>query len=180
MQYSEIKTFRTLVEERGLKSNGSTLFVTISPNPRTMVPCQLTRYKWHGLEKKPKIYDVKRPYGMLKQDVQYQYCIKCLMEDYMEWLGDDAQLVGVAELNESGNVHLHMLINSANVKNDVQLAIFRRDVLNGYRTQQNLKNMKARDFMNNIVFLNKHWKDIEDYLMKDQDKMLPRFKNYYL
>jgi len=173
MNYS-IVAFDSLVEESQFITDSRTLFVTISPNPRTMVEC-IVKNKTHGTRQS------KRPYGLLQQDIQYQYCLKVLKEDYLGLFSDAAQLFGVTELNECGNVHLHMLINAPNITNDVHLAIFRRDILNSYRTQQNLTKgrLNARDYMNNIVFVDPNKFD-PDYFMKQQNQMLPRFKNYFL
>lgn len=168
--------FDALVAERQTDINANTLFVTISPNPMAKVECIMKNLKTG------KNRTVKRPYGMVPQRIQYQYCLKVLSEDYLPWLSDDVQLLGIAELNESGNVHFHMLINDKKIRNMVRLQVFRRDVLNGVRTQQNILRckMNARDWMNNIVFVTKSERDILDYFMKDQDMMLPEFSNYYL
>lgn len=173
LKYS-IFDVRSLVAVRQ-KLGSTTVFVTLSPNASTKVECILK-------DKYGKCRTVKRPYGMLKQDIQYQYCLKCFQEDYGEWLSDEVILTGVAELNERGNVHLHILIDDPNIVNDTQLQIFRRDILNGWRTQQNISKGKAgrpKDWMNNIVWLTKPAKDIMDYMTKQQDTMLPRFPAFY-
>lgn len=174
LNFSELP-FDALVAERQLSVCSTTMFVTISPNPSTKIECILT-----GANRKSRT--VKRPYGTMRQDHQYKYCLQCFQEDYFEWLSDDVELCGVAELNENGNVHLHILINDPHIYNDVQMQVFRRDVLNGYRTQQNIIKGKvnAKDWMNNIVFLTKSKVDIVSYFMKDQQLMLPRFKNFFL
>lgn len=174
MNYT-IVAFCSLVAERRDLIDKASLFITISPNPSTRVDCLIK-------DRTGKTRTVKRPYGTLKQDIQYKYCIKCLTSDYIEWLSDDAALVGVAELNERGNVHLHMIIKDKHIINEVQLQCLRRDVLNGYMTQQNIIKGKvnAKDWMNNIVFVNKSKEDIVEYFMKSQNEMLPRFQNYYL
>lgn len=167
--------FDALVAERQFHITSTTLFVSISPNPSTMIECILKN-------RQGRTRNVKRPYGTLRQDIQYQYCLKCLTEDYFEWLSDDAQLIGIAELNERGNVHLHLLINDHTKRNNVQLQVFQRDILNGWRTQQNIikRRVNPIDWMNNIVFVTKSKQDILDYFMKNQSEILPRFKNYFL
>jgi len=78
---------------------------------------------------------------------------------------------------------MHILINDPRINNTVKLQMFRRDVLNGARTQQNIVKGKtnARDWMNNIVFLTKTRSDIIEYFMKDNPAMLEAgFDNYYL
>lgn len=175
LRYSVVP-FDTLVEERQVKIDSQALFVTISPNPNVNVECVMKN-------KTGKTRNVKRPYWSLKQDLQYEYCMKCFKEDYCEFLSQDTKLVGISELNKRGDVHLHMIINDPCIKNDVNLQCFRRDILNSFRTQQNIikgKAGKAKDWMNNIVFVNTSKDDIVQYFMKNQEDMLPRFKNYYL
>lgn len=170
-----IKAFGPLVEERGFRIDCYTIFVTISPSPYVKVEMIMK-----NREGKQRV--VKRPYGMCKQDHQYLYCMKCLQDDYIELISDKAQLIGIAEMNKSGNIHLHLLINDPMIRNTVQMEIFRRDVLNGWKTQQNIKagNTKGRDWMNNIVYVNQSKEDIVHYFMKQQHEMLPRFPNYML
>lgn len=165
--------FGSLVAERQFLMHSKTLFVTISPNPHVKVEC-IAR------NSQGKFRNLKRPYGTIPQDLQYKYCIKMFYEDYNEWLGDDPEIIGIAELNEHGNIHLHILINSKIIQNNTQLQIFRRDVLNGKWTQKHLFKKTAKDWMNNIVFLTKSKDEIIEYFMKQQDEMRTRFNNYYL
>lgn len=167
--------FDSLVKERHFGIDNKTLFITISPNPSTFVDCVLKN-------KMGKIRNQKRPYGMLKQDIQYQYCLKCLREDYFEWFSDDVELIGIAELNQRGNVHFHIVVNDPYITNEVQLQVFRRDILNGFRTQQNISKGKVsgKDWMNNIVYVNVIEDEITEYFMKQQHEMLPKFQNIYL
>ena len=167
------KAFDLLVAERPRKIVSTTLFITISPNPRTMVEI-IAR------NKNGRVRQFKRPYGMLRQIDQYQYCMKVLKDDYYEWLSDHYEIIGVPELNETGNIHLHMIINDPSIKTDVDLQMLRRDILNSPRTQRNIIKTKvnAKDWMNNIVYVTESEKDIIDYMMKQQSQMLQHFNNY--
>lgn len=166
--------FDSLVEERRFFIGATTVFVTVSPNPTTLLPITQT----HTITGKKK--KVKRPYGMLKQSVQYNYCIEIIKEDYIPWLEqNDYELMGVPELNENGNVHFHFLLNSKAIKNDTDLQIFRREILCGTRTQENIsKGKHSKDWMNNIVFVTRPKGDIIKYLMKTQNETLSHFPNY--
>ena len=174
LKYSKIQV-STLVGDAEFSNLLPIMFVTISPNPKLKLNCMARK---NGTNK---MRNIKLPYGMAKQRLQYDYCIKILREDYMAWLSDDVKIVGVAELNKDGNIHLHMLIQDKNIRNDVQLQVFRRDVLNGWHTQQNIRTgMNGRDWMNNIVFLNTTIKDITSYLEKDNENIRELFDNYFL
>lgn len=174
MELSE-KPFDTLVVERHQPIVSTTLFITVSPNPRTSV-------KFIARGPNGKVKEMKRPYGTMRQIHQYQYCIDVLKKDYISSLSSDAHIVGVAELNEQGNVHLHFIVNDPMIQNEVQLQCFRREILNSPRTQQNIIKTKvnARDWMNNIVYVTKTKSDIIEYCMKQQNQMLPVFKNYFI
>lgn len=169
-----IKAFDPLVEERGFKIDAHTIFVTISPNPKVPVEYIVTNKETR------KKRTMRRPYGMLRQDEQYKYCKKVLQSDYIESLSKDCHIVGVAELNKTGNIHFHLLINDITVRNDVQLQVLRRDILNSVYTTKNIRagSTNGRDYMNNIVFVTESEASIRDYFMKDQESMLPRFPNY--
>lgn len=180
--YSEL-AFANLVAERprkadstvkGFKMVNSTMFITISPNPTTRVPCIIRQT--NGKPKK-----TFRPYGMLSQRLQFEYCIKCFKQDHMEWYSEEVSLIGVPELNKRGDVHLHILVNEPTIRTETALQIYRRDVLMSPRTQENIVKgkYKATDYMNNIVFLTVTTKEITDYFMKQQSEMLEHFKNFF-
>jgi len=153
------------------KGNKQKIFCTISPNPNTLHEC----YKTH----QGKISKVKIPYGKLQQKVQYEYCHRILERCYVPFLSDDAIIIGTWELNKSGNVHFHFLIQDKIIHNPTQLAIFQRNVLNCEETIRNMsKGKKMVDYMNNIVYLTKPLKDIIKYMDKDYDDNKDIFPNY--
>lgn len=176
MNYSQLP-FASLVEERGFKGYSYTLFITVSPNPQALVSTKI-RNRNTG-----KISAVKRPYGLLPQRVQKKYCEDVLLFDYFDGIIDrDYEYVGVYELNSSGNVHAHFLLNCRGLTDDVQLAIFRRDILNGFYTQQSIKKgqLNPKDWMNSIVRLTKPLEEVVTYLSKTNADMLNGgFLNYY-
>lgn len=149
---------------------GYTMFVTISPNPRTK----------HSIQRRNpetrKMVTCQMAYGMLPQRVQYAYCMKVLKECYLTHCIDPI-VVGCAELNTDGNVHFHFLLKDPDIKNDVMLQVFRRSILNCPTV---LKNFKGKDYMNNIVNLTKTKEDIVKYMDKDHDDIKEVFDNYYL
>ena len=105
MEISQTKIgVRALVEERprfSTRSNGKdpyVLFITVSPNPNTMI----------SVTKGDTV--MKARYGRLPQRVQYNYCLKHVQQTYLEWC-EDPVMVGTVELNKHGDVHLHFLFN---------------------------------------------------------------------
>lgn len=170
------RAFSTLVGERQNLIASTTLFITISPNPKAPVECIMKSVKTG------KNAVVKRLYGTLPQKIQYEYCMKVFVEDYGEWFSNDVQIVGAPEFNKDGNVHFHIVVKDPKIRNEVQLQMLRRNVYNGVRTQQNMctRHGKRIDWMNNIVFVTKSKQDIIDYVMKDQDMILEHFDNFYV
>lgn len=166
-----------LVESCRNLFNSQSLFVTISPNPKTL----------HNVSsKKRKSY--RLPYGKLTQRLQYEYCIRYIKRTYLQFLSRDTKLLGTCEINKSGNIHMHFLISDPAMVNDYQLQILRRDILNCEDTIKNMvKNRKMTDYMNNIVFLNKPLDEIIEYMDKDYAIKFPLmvdevdyYKNYYV
>jgi hypothetical protein len=154
---------------------GKPIFVTISPNPKTKHIC--LRHKKSN---------IKLPYGKLPQEVQYEYCIRILKQCYLQLLSGSYTVYGTWELNQDNNVHLHFLIDSEKIQTDYDLNIFRRDILCCPLVFMNLNKLKSHDYMNNIVFLNKPFEDIIEYMDKDNDQKINlssvyehSFKNYY-
>lgn len=157
LKFSDL-AFAPLVEERrknGLFPREHSIFHTISPNPSTM----LEIYKGRRL--------LKMKYGTLPQRVQYDYCVKCVNESVIPFLPEGSTLVGIAELNQQGHVHFHMLIGSPSIRSDQALHIYRRDVSLCPLSIKNRKNVDARDFMNNIVFAD-DIDEIIDYCSTDE------------
>lgn len=170
IEYSN-KAVDTLVEDRPFFKSRSTVFVTISPNPKTKHPC------WR-VSPEGKRITCKCAYGHLPQKEQYAYCLKILRACYLPFLSLETKLVGTWELNGSGDVHLHILFRDPDLNNDTQLSIFRRDIANCTLVTMNKNKMKDKDYMNNIVFLNKPLEDVIVYMDKDYDMNCEIFKNY--
>lgn len=148
------------------------LFVTISPNPKTVIGRGPT----------------KKCYGGMTIQEQYQYCMRIFQSIYLKFLGlETPEYVGTWELNQSGKVHLHFLILSDTIKNDYQLKAMRQDIWGHELTQANLsakhyKDKKtAKDVMNHIVFLTESIHKILEYLDKDHHQkieLMPQRKMY--
>jgi len=153
------------------KSTTVKMFCTISPNPNTLHPCTMMR--------KGKRVNVKIPYGKLKQVIQYEYCTRIIERCYVPFLSEQAQLIGTWELNKTGNVHFHFIILDPLIHNKTQLEIFRRNVLNCEDVVKNMaKGKKMTDYMNNIVFIDKPFKDVVTYCDKEYDMNKDIFMNY--
>lgn len=154
------------------KYEGTPVFVTISPNPKSLHTIIRT------------INDVrmeaKVQYGTLPQKVQYEYCMRVIERCYN--YSDDTKMFGSWELNKEGNVHMHFLFFDKNIKTDVDLKILQRDIYNCPETIRNFakckKNSKPTDWMNSIVYLNKPLKEVYDYIIKDVDKCMHVFPYY--
>jgi len=167
---------RALVAERPIllaHPKQRVIFATVSPNPMTRHACIK---KVNG-----KVLNLKMPYGMMTQRLQYDYIIKYIRSCYLPFLDGNVSLVGTWELNKQGNVHFHMLIQADNIQSDIQLQIFRRDVYNCVMTIDNMNVIKKKhtvpiDYMNNIVYMTDSIEQRLDYMDKDYDKT---FNNIY-
>jgi len=165
------QSVRTLVADRP-RGWLRPMFITISPNPRV---------KHDTLKVSPsgKKVTVKLPYETLPQRLQYDYCRRIVERCYLPFLSKDSYVVGTWELNSSGNVHFHLLIDDPKIKNDTHIMMFRRDILNCEPVLRNIKpGKKMVDYMNNIVFVDKPISELVDYMDKDYDKNSDIFSNY--
>lgn len=169
------EAFESLVGERRELWEGYTLFCTISPNPKTKHKCLIRKVNKNGREFRA---TVQMPYGKLRQAQQYEYCLRVLEKDYLEFL-ENPKVFGVAELNKDGNIHLHFLLKADNLINDTQLNVFRRDVSLCVEVLRNAPK-KGIDYMNNIVRLTKSKKDIIDYMNKCNKDNVKLFNNFTL
>lgn len=140
-----------------------TVFVTISPNPKVKHPVIRTIKTPGG---KRKEVTMMLPYEKLPQKVQYDYCIRRLRKDYIEFL-PDCSVLGTWELNKQGNVHIHFLLSHDNFNNPKYIHVFRRDVLNCLEVMRNISKKADKDYMNNIVMLDRPAKDVMEYMDKE-------------
>lgn len=173
------KAFDLLVGERQFKIVPmKTIFVTVHPNPQVLVD---TRCRMVSKLDKTKIKykDIKKPYALLPQKSQYDYCMQYIETSYLQFIQGDYEMLGVVEFDGCDNIHAHFLINADRINDSVELGMLRRDILNDPITIKNLKTKHSKDWMNSIVFVNDSEDDRIDYFMKDQDKILKHFKNYY-
>lgn len=143
----------------------SPLFVTVSPNPMTK----------HTIVKRNREHKI--PYKMLPQKIQYDYCLRIVERVYNN--STSTLIYGSCELNESGNVHFHFILDDPNIRNKTDITIFQRDVMNSPSVFLNLsKGKNPRDYMNNIVFINKPINEIYDYIHKDIEDNIRHFPIY--
>ena len=158
---------RTLVAERPNLGGPFTLLWTVSPNPRAKVDAIKAGKS------------IKLEYGKLRQCLQMDYLHKYLTRAVIPTLEmyEPFELVGTTELNQHGDLHLHMIVKSSVIKNDTTLHMLRRDVLNDPIVQRHL-GRKGTDYMNNIVEITDPFDSVVTYLEKDQDKNIEWFPNY--
>lgn len=144
------------------------LFCTISPNPN----------KTHAIFKtiKGKRVTVQMPYGKLPQRVQHDYCMRVL-KHYV--YTDETKIFSTWELNQSGNVHLHLIMSDPKINNDTMLKMFQRDILNCEIVMKNLSK-KMVDYMNSIVKVNDTIAKRITYMTKDMKDNLPIIPYYCL
>lgn len=160
-----------LVEVRRIFDDATTMFVTISPNPNRMHSVQ--RISDRGRKCK-----VNLKYCMLKHDEQYNYLMEYIRKVYNPWL-TDASMIWTFELNGAGNLHVHMLVKDRFIKNDYDLNVFRRNVMNETETLFNMvKSKNPRDYMNNIVYVTKPIEEVVDYLFKDYEQSCDHFPGW--
>lgn len=179
LQFSKEALF-TLVEQ--CRRKGDTfrpVFWTVSPNPNTMIATMARAVSQSG-QAPGKWVNRKIKYGNLRQQLQYEYCIKFIrsIEDYVNQFGQYS-LVGSAELNKSGDIHLHFLIWADQLKTETDLAILRREILNAPMTQQNITR-KQVDYMNNIVWMTDPLESVISYMSKDNSMNVNYFPNFYI
>lgn len=169
MEFTEISTEAAvaLVDRRpGTATWPYPLFCTISPNPNTK----------HAIYKSVngKRITVQMPYGKLPQRVQHAYCMRVL-KHYI--YSKDTKIFSTWELNQAGNVHLHLILSDPQINNDTMLKIFQRDILNSEIVMKNLSK-KMIDYMNNIVKVNDSIAERIKYMTKDMKDNLP-IMSYY-
>jgi len=146
------------------------IFATISPNPKVK----------HTIKQivNGKTTTVKKPYGMLPQRVQFEYCTRIVKSAYIFSL--ETKIFGTWELNKEGNVHFHLILSDPFICNKSALSIFQRDVMNNHLVTLNLvKSKSPKDFMNNIVFVNDSVEARIKYMTKDMHMNLPILPYYY-
>lgn len=158
-----------LVAARKQPWSSTTMFVTVSPNPRMKHKVLWTSKR---LDKK---CDRKMEYGKMPQRVQYEYCMR-LLNTYT-FHCPNSTIVGTVELNTTGNVHLHMLIDDPDCFNVTRLQMLQREISLSEETSKNIIKCK-RDYMNNICFINKPIMEIAKYMDKDHHMNGEIFKNY--
>jgi len=146
------------------------MFITVSPNPKIL-------HKVNRLYATGRIRPVKCRYSQMKQSDQWDYCLNVVKKTYLEFCSTRSVLIGTAELNSSGNVHLHFLLYDPLIKDKTSLDIFRRDISFCDVIIRNLKG--KHDMMNNIVFVNDSIKQRAEYMDKQSEETRPHFYNYY-
>lgn len=156
--------------------DGYPLWVTISPNPRTKHKCSIKKKNKNGKEIS---VICKIPYKMLPQRVQYEYCMRIINRCYLPFL-ENAKLCGVAELNKSGDIHFHFILNASNVKHDTHLMVLRRDISLCEDVLCNTAASKGTDYMNNICKLTDTIEDRLKYMNKANEANRTIFPNFYL
>lgn len=164
MKFSH-ETARHLVERRqNFKEFARRcLFITISPNEKAL-------HKMNG---------IKFKYGQLPQSRQYMYCMDAV-KALCFYLSEDAEIVGTWELNQKGNVHVHMIVYDPKIKSDTNLQILRREVSLSVTALYNMDKRKKIDYMHNIVWLTKSIEDIICYLDKSyEDNKNTGMLNFY-
>lgn len=133
------------------------LFVTISPNAKTVITLTNSKGK-----------KIKSTYGAMPQKFQYKYCLNAFKQLYLKDMIDPC-FVGTWELNKQSNVHFHFLVVTDTITTDYELKMFQRDVYNHEITLKNLHKGKGFDRMNHIVFMTKPIHELINYLDKDYD-----------
>lgn len=163
----------TLVDVRPLQT-ADCLFVTISPSPTAKVNA-------HRLVNGRKVR-YQCAYSTLPQSQQYNYCVDVVRKAYLPLVDDDCVIVGTYELNDKGNVHLHMILHTRDICQKYPLDLLRRSVADHPLSFASRKNLNHTDYMNNIVTIPKcdHKEDIKSettekcvhtvlrYMMKDE------------
>jgi len=140
------------------------LWVTISPNPRTLHKCIKSMSSKTSC--KTKMVKIDIPYGKLPQRQQYEYCLKVIRNCYN--YTSETKIFGTWELNSHGDVHFHFIMSDPSIHGPTMLKVFQRDVLNCTMVMKNLsKNMI--DYMNNIVYVNDSIEKRYEYMLKDMD-----------
>jgi len=100
--------------------------------------------------------------------IQYDYCKRILLTCYVPYLDLGEAIVGTWELNNSNLVHFHFLIASKKILGEYWLKDLQHYIRNCPEVALNRKNKDAKDYMNNIVFVNKPVEEIIAYMDKDQ------------
>jgi len=158
----------TLVENCKFCEKRPCLFVTISPNPSTVLKLKMTKRMNKPIER----------YKNVPYKVQQAYIEKVIITCYLELLPKEVKLVGCYEFNKTGQLHAHLLIQTDFIKNDIDLTVFRRDIMNCELVMNNRKK-DNNDYMNNIVFVNDSIAERVKYMMKTGKDMLKYFPNIY-
>lgn len=162
------KSVTSLVESRFEKAGlpPHTLFITISPNPET-------------LHQYPQNLKTKLRYDRLPQRIQFAYCIH-VVKKLQFYLAEGTTIIGTWELNESKNVHLHLLVIDPTITNITHLSILQREIALSCEALRNMKKVRnPKDWMHNIVFINKPTEWYKTYMDKDYILNKGLFKNIH-
>lgn len=135
------------------------VFATISPPSRVKI--MVTRGKRR----------VGVPYDVLTQDEQRMFLISYFTKVYLHSM--HVQYVAVFEHNKAGNLHMHMLLYSTGMQNEVELQRFQR-LVNSHQLTLKYAGYKNRIRMNNIVFCDDLDETIK-YLEKDIKQTAPYY-----
>lgn len=170
------KAILTLVEDCWILRNkvkaSECMFITVSPNPKTV---HFADRPYGGIGKK---LSVKIPYGRMRQEDQYDYCLKIIEKCYLEFCSPSVVLIGTVEHNKTGNVHAHFLLYDPKITNKSKLDIFRRDISYCDMVIKNMSKSSKQDHMNNIVFINDSITDRATYMDKDYEMNQDIYFNY--
>lgn len=159
------KGVRSLVEYAHMLTVKPNVFITINPNPNVIVSKVKRGNK-----------TVNITYEQLPHQIQYEYLVKCI--ELVKWHIPGCY-VGCVEMKQ-GRLHAHMLVRTNEVKNEVDMAVVRKEISLTRTALKNRKNdLRRKDFMHNIVFINKPIEELVEYLEKQNKDIKKYFKNYY-
>jgi len=159
--------FRAHLEARAMNGNKS-VFFTISPWAKGRHNVERTKEKMVGGKRKMVTVKARPTYECMSTEEQFEYLERYVREVYISLLDPEDVLMYVYEMNSSNLLHVHGLLCSHDLQDDVAMKFFQHTVKCDPMTQANMPPKSNRDYCNNIVFCDSLEKTFK-YLSKDQD-----------
>jgi len=144
---------------------GKVLYVTISPNAKTSHETERSYRVDKTLTTKKRL---KVMYQEMTHREQANYLRYYLEHVYCPVLDPEDRAVIIHELNESNNLHYHMLLYCPSIQTEYDLQAFRKTIAVHPFTIRNRHKGSIMDYMNNIVYADHPLKTFDEYFTKQE------------
>jgi len=160
----------TLVDPRQILQQATAkkhkvLYITISPSPSAIH--KIDR-EFQCRSQRAKLKAVRTTYGFMTHKEQAAYLHNYFDTVYAVLMDPEDKCVIVHELNESNNLHYHVLMYCPAIQSEYDLKALQKTVYCHPYTSHNLSKGNKIDFMNNIVYAKDPLKTYDEYFTKQE------------